>query len=130
MTDILERVISDSGSFFGIACNTTALVSRACRMHDAGPLAAVALGRSLTGAALLAALLKDGQSLQLKFEGDGPLGKIITEAGYDGWVRGYIANPHGEVPLKEGSIDVASGIGKAGFLTVTKDHTALYQRNW
>ncbi len=121
MTDILERVISDSGSFFGIACNTTALVARACRMHDVGPLAAVALGRSLTGAVLLAALLKDGQSLQLKFEGDGPLGKIIAEAGYDGWVRGYIANPHGEVPLKEGSIDVASGIGKAGFLTVTKD---------
>jgi len=42
-----------------------------------------ALGRTLTGAALLAALLKDDQSLQLKFEGNGPLGKIITEAGYD-----------------------------------------------
>jgi len=90
-------------------------------MHDAGPLAAVALGRALTGAALLAALLKDGQSLQLKFEGNGPLGKIITEAGYDGWVRGYVANPHADAPLKEGSIDVAAGIGKAGFLTVTKD---------
>ena len=121
MADILKRVISESGSFLGIACNTTALVTRACKMHDVGPLAAVALGRALTGAALLAALLKDGQSLQLKFEGNGPLGKIITEAGYDGWVRGYIANPHVEIPLKKGSIDVASGIGKAGFLTVTKD---------
>lgn len=121
MTDLLKRVISESGSFLGIACNTTALVSRACRMHDAGPLAAVALGRALTGAALLAALLKDGQSLQLKFEGNGPLGKIITEAGYDGWVRGYVANPHADVPLNKGAIDVASGIGKAGFLTVTKD---------
>jgi len=121
MADILTRVISQSGSFLGIACNTTELVTRACKMHDVGPLAAIALGRALTGAALLAALLKDGQSLQLKFEGNGPLEKIITEAGYDGWVRGYIANPHAEVPLKEGSIDVASGIGKAGFLTVTKD---------
>ncbi len=121
MTDILERVISESGRFFGIACNTTALVSKACKMHDVGPLAAVALGKALTGAALLTALLKDGQSLQLKFEGNGPLGKIITEAGYDGWVRGYIANPHGDVPLKNGAVDVASGIGKAGFLTVTKD---------
>ena len=121
MSDILERVISESGSFFGIACNTTALVSTACRMHDVGPLAAVALGRALTGAALLAALLKNDQSVQLKFEGNGPLGKIITEAGCDGWVRGYIANPHAEVPLKEGSVDVATGLGKAGFLTVTKD---------
>lgn len=121
MADSLKRVISESGNLLGIACNTTALVTRACKMHDVGPLAAVALGRALTGAALLAALLKDGQSLQLKFEGTGPLGKIITEAGYDGWTRGYIANPHAELPLKEGSVDVASGVGKAGFLTVTKN---------
>lgn len=121
MTDILERAISKSGSFFGISCNTTSLVSRACRMHDVGPLAAIALGRTLTGAVLLAALLKDGQSVQLRFEGNGPLGKVITEAGYDGWTRGYIANPHADVPLKDGIIDVASGVGRAGFLTVTKN---------
>lgn len=90
-------------------------------MHDVGPLAAIALGRALSGAVLLAALLKDNQSIQLRFEGNGPLGKIITEAGYDGWARGYIANPHAEVPLQGGHIDVASGVGRAGFLTVTKE---------
>ncbi|MBW2658893.1 MAG: Hsp33 family molecular chaperone HslO [Deltaproteobacteria bacterium] len=121
MTDTIERVISKSGNFFGICCKTTTLVSTACRMHDVGPLAAVALGRALTGAALLAALLKDGQSVQLKFAGSGPLGKVITEAGYDGWVRGYVARPHADLPLKNGLIDVASGIGHAGFLTVTKN---------
>ena len=69
----------------------------------------------------MAALLKDGQSVLLKFEGSGPLKKIITEAGYDGWVRGYVANPHADVPLNNGLIDVATGLGKAGFLTVVKD---------
>lgn len=121
MTDIIERVISESGNFFGVACNTTELVTEACRRHDVGPLAAAALGRALTGAALLAALLKDSQSVFLKFEGNGPLKKIITEAGYDGWVRGYIAHPHAEVPLNNGHIDVATGLGRAGFLTVIKD---------
>lgn len=121
MADIIERVISETGNFFGIACNTTELVAEACKRHDVGPTAAAALGRALTGAALLAALLKDDQSILLRFEGNGPLRKIITEAGYNGWVRGYVANPHGDVPLKEGRIDVASGIGKAGFLTVVKD---------
>ena len=121
MTDKLERVISQSGKFFGVACNTTQLVTEACKRHDVGPLAAAALGRALTGAALLAALLKDSQSVFLKFEGNGPLGKIIAEAGYDGWVRGYVANPHAEVPLKNGRIDVATGLGGAGFLTVVKD---------
>jgi molecular chaperone Hsp33 len=121
MPDIIERVISESGNFFGIACNTTDLVAEACKRHDVGPTAAAALGRALTGAALFAALLKDDQSVLLKFEGNGPLRKIIAEAGYNGWVRGYVANPHGDVPLKEGRIDVASGIGHAGFLTVIKD---------
>lgn len=121
MVDTLERVISESGDFFGVACNTTDLVTEACKRHDVGPLAAAALGRALTGAALLAALLKDSQSVFLKFEGNGPLKKIITEAGYDGWVRGYVANPHADVPLKNGCIDVATGLGRAGFLTVVKD---------
>jgi molecular chaperone Hsp33 len=121
MADSLERVISQSGNFFGVACNTTKLVTEACRRHDVGPLAAAALGRALTGAALLAALLKDSQSVFLKFEGNGPLKKIITEAGYDGWVRGYVANPHADVPLRNGRIDVATGLGRAGFLTVVKD---------
>ncbi len=120
MADIIERVISNSGDFFGVACNTTALVSEACRRHDVGPLAGVALGRALTGNALLAALLKDDQSVLVKFEGNGPLKKIITEAGYNGWVRGYVKEPHADLPLKDGTIDVANGIGQAGLLTVVK----------
>jgi len=121
MADSIERVISEAGNFFGVACNTTNLVSEACRRHDVGPLAAAALGRALTGAALLAALLKDGQSVLLRFEGNGPLQKIITEAGYDGWVRGYVANPHAELPLTDGQLDIAAGLGRAGLLTVVKE---------
>jgi molecular chaperone Hsp33 len=121
MVDILQRVISDTGNFFGVACTTTDLVCEACRRHDVGPTAAVALGRSLTGAILLSSLLKDGQSVALKFEGNGPLRKIIAEAGFDGWARGYVAEPHAQVPLRNGQIDVAAGIGRAGYLTVVKN---------
>ncbi len=121
MTDILQRGISSSGNFFAIACDTTDLVTEACRRHDVGRTAAAALGRAITGAVLLAALLKDDQSVTLRFEGNGPLGKIITEAGYNGWARGYVADPQAEVPLRNGKIDVAAGLGRTGFLTVTKD---------
>lgn len=121
MADIIERVISTSGDVFGVACNTTALVSEACRRHDVGPLAAAALGRALTGNTLLAALLKDDQSVLLKFEGNGPLKKIITEAGYNGWVRGYVKKPHADLPLVDGKIDVAGGVGRTGLLTVVKN---------
>lgn len=120
MADTLERSIALSGKVFGVACDTTELVAEACQRHDAGPTGAAALGRALTGALLLAALLKDDQSVQLKFEGNGPLGKVVTEAGYNGWARGYIGSPQADVPLKKGRIDVTSGLGRAGFLTVTK----------
>lgn len=118
--DSLSHVIADDDDFFAVACVTTVAVSEASRRHDCGPLAAIALGRALTGAALLAALLKDGQYVQLKFEGNGPLGKVIAEAGYDGWLRGYVAEPHAEAPLVAGCLSVAEGLGRAGFLTVKK----------
>lgn len=119
--DSLCRVISQSGKFFGIACDTTAIVGEACHRHNAGPTAAAAMGRALTGAVLLAALLKNEQSVLLRFEGNGALRKVVTEAGYGGWVRGYVAEPLADVPLRKGQIDVAAGIGRAGFLTVVKD---------
>lgn len=120
MADCIERVIAESGRFFGVACTTTELVTTGCRRHDVGPLAAMALGRLLNGAALLAALMKDGQSVSLAVEANGPLTKIVAEAGYDGWVRGYIANPHAERPLIDGRLDMAGGVGRAGVLTVSK----------
>ncbi len=121
MSDTLTKIISKSGKVIGIACSTTHLVTEACRRHDVGPTAAAALGRALTAAVLLAATLKEKQNVQLKFEGNGPLGKIVTEAGHEGWARGYIGSPRADVPLKNGYIDVVGGIGKAGLLTVTKD---------
>ena len=121
MADHLQRVISEDGRFFGLACVTTDLVAEACQRHDTGPVAAVALGRALTTNVLLAALLKDDQRVTMKFEGNGPLGKIITEGSCSGEVCGYVAHPHADVPLKDGRIDVATGVGRAGFLTVTKD---------
>ncbi len=121
MADHLQRVISTDGRFFGLACVTTELVAEACRRHDTGPVATVALGRALTANLLLAALLKGDQRVMMKFEGNGPLRKIITEGFCTGEVRGYVANPHADVPLKNGNIDVATGLGRVGFLTVTKD---------
>jgi molecular chaperone Hsp33 len=117
----MVRVVTRNENIRGLACVTTRLVREACRQHDAYPTAAVALGRALTGGALMGALLKTGQRTALKFEGSGPLGKIIVEADSDGGVRGYVGDPHVDLPPVDGKFDVAGAIGKAGFLTVTKD---------
>lgn len=121
MTDYIVRVIARHDNVRGLACITTQLVREACRRHDVYPTAAVALGRALTGGALMGALMKTGQRTALKFEGNGPLGKILVEADSEGGVRGYVGNPHVDLPPADGKFDVAGALGKAGLLTVTKD---------
>lgn len=121
MPDYLVRSITTDGSIRGLAALTTDLVEEARRRHDAWPTAAAALGRALTGGVLLGALLKTGQSLAIKIQGNGPLGKIVVEADSNGAVRGYVAQPHVHLPPKNGKLDVAGAVGRTGVLTVSKD---------
>ena len=121
MKNYMVRVISNTLNVLGLACVTTDLVNEACRLQGTSPTASAALGRALTGGALMAALMKDGQSLALKFEADGPLKKIIVEAESSGAVRGFVGVPDADVPLKEGKLDVPGALGRNGFLTVIKD---------
>lgn len=121
MDNYLVRVISSEANVIGLACVTTTLVAEACRLHGTYPTASAALGRALTGGALMGALLKRNQRLALKFEGNGPLKKIIVEADNEGIVRGFVGVPEVNLPPKNNKLDVAGALGPAGFLTVIKD---------
>lgn len=98
--------------------DSTNLVEEACARHGCWPLAAAGLGRTMTGALLLSATLKDQERLTIKINGDGPLGKIVADAGEMG-VRGYVDNPTADLPSKSGKIDVGGGVGK-GEIIVTR----------
>lgn len=119
--DYLVRIITETENVRALACVTTGLVNEASRRHGAYPTASAALGRALTGGALLGALLKTGQRAGLRFEGNGPLKKIIVEADSNGAVRGYVGVPEVLMINAEGKLDVSGALGRAGFLTVTKD---------
>jgi molecular chaperone Hsp33 len=121
MTDYLVRVIAKSGKVRGLACVTTGLVNDICKRHGTMPTATAALGRALTAGTLLGALLKTGQRVALRFEGNGPLQKIIVEADSNGSVRGYVGDPHVHLRSQDGKLDVAQALGRAGFLTIAKD---------
>jgi len=121
MQDQLVRVVSQDGLLRAAAVVTTSLVSDVCERHQTDLTATVALGRLVTGGALLSCLLKGKQRLALMIEGSGPLGKMSVEADADAKVRGSIRNPSANLPPKEGRFDVAGAIGRAGFLHVWKD---------
>ncbi|MBR2214694.1 MAG: Hsp33 family molecular chaperone HslO [Selenomonadaceae bacterium] len=102
------------------AAVTTALAEEGRRRHDASPLAAAALGRTMTGALLLAGSLKNKEALTLQITGNGPLGKVVADATPEGAVRGYVTFPRVELPLKDtGKLDVGGGIGE-GLITLTR----------
>lgn len=121
MSDYLVRIITKTGNIRALACVTTDLVKEACQRHGAWPTAAAALGRALTAGTLMGALLKTGQRTALKFEGNGPLKKILVEADSNGAVRGCVGVPEVNLLTPDGKLDVGRALGKAGFLSVTKD---------
>ena len=99
-----------------IAAVTTDMVTEAVGRHMTAPTASAALGRMLTGAALMGASLKEFDRLTVRIDADGPVGGIIVEANSAGEVRGYVRNPEAELPPKaDGKFDVSGIVGNGMF---------------
>jgi molecular chaperone Hsp33 len=121
----LLRGMAAQGGIRVVAADTTSLVEEARARHEASPVAAAALGRSLSAALLLShVLLKNPQDrVTLRFRGSGPLGGIIAEAGLDGEARGYVSNPYVALPPREdGKLDVGGALGRDGDIQVIRSH--------
>lgn len=124
MSSYLLRGLAADGGVRVVAADTTELVRDAVTRHGASRTAGAALGRTLTAGLLLAhVLLKDHRDrVTLRVRGDGPLGGVITDAGLDGSVRGYVQHAQVDLPLREdGKIDVGGGVG-TGELQVIRSH--------
>lgn len=106
-----------------ISCvETTELVEEARKIHQTNPTPTAALGRTLTMAVLMGTMMKnEADKLTIQILGDGPVGQIIAVSNKNGEVKGCIANPMAEAPLKpNGKLNVSAIVGK-GQLNVIKD---------
>ncbi|MGB5013336.1 MAG: Hsp33 family molecular chaperone HslO, partial [Pyrinomonadaceae bacterium] len=74
--DRLVHGTAADGTIRLIAAVTTDTVAEAIRRHETAPTASAALGRMLTGAALLGASLKEFDRLTVRIDADGPVGGI------------------------------------------------------
>ena len=99
------------------------IVNKAIKIHNLSPVAAAAMGRALTMAALMGEEFKNKEDyLTAVIDGKGPLGKITVCADGNGHVKGDIENPVVETVVKQdGHLDVGDAEGKDGTLTVIKD---------
>ena len=123
MADRIVRAISTDGMVQAAAICSRGLTERARQIHKTLPVATAALGRTLAAASMMGNALKsDGASLTLQFKGGGPLGTVLAVSDNEGNVRGYVTNPHVDIPLrKDGKLDVGTAVGHEGTLTVIKD---------
>ena len=123
MADRIVRAISTDGMVQAAAICSRDLTERARQIHKTLPVATAALGRTLAAASMMGNALKsDGASLTLQFKGGGPLGAVLAVSDNEGNVRGYVTNPHVDIPLrKDGKLDVGTAVGHEGTLTVIKD---------
>ena len=122
MKDYLVRATIGQGEARILAVRTTELVEEARVRHDTWHTVTAALGRAMSGAAMLGALLKDDGVVTVRVAGDGPVNGMIVQADRQGKVRGYALEPHVFVPLNDqGKLDVAAAVGTEGNLYVTYD---------
>ncbi|HZD59459.1 MAG TPA: Hsp33 family molecular chaperone HslO [Anaerolineae bacterium] len=121
MQDHIVRATAASSMIRAIAAVTTDTIEEARRRQDTYPTATAALGRVMTGAALIASTLKDGNKVTVQIKGDGPLREVTGDADAKGNVRGYVGRPHIHLPSRAGKLDVGRAVGTNGILSVVKD---------
>ena len=69
----------------------------------------------------MAANLKNKEAITIQFCGDGPLGRVTADAVPEGYARGYVENPHVDLPLNpDGKLDAHGGVGHEGIVRVTR----------
>ena len=121
--DTLVRAITSDGMVQAVAVSTRELTERARQIHTTLPVATAALGRVLAAASMMGNALKDrAGSVTLQIKGGGPLGTVLAVSDHLGNVRGYVQQPHVDLPLRpDGKLDVGAAVGHEGTLTVIKD---------
>lgn len=120
--DYLVRTTACEGTVRAFAAVTTELCDEARRRHDLWPTAAAALGRALTGTAIMGTMLGPGETVLLQVMGDGPVSPVVAWADSEGHVRGYVSDPHVHLPITpQGKLDVAGAVGTTGAIHVIRD---------
>ena len=122
MEDYILRATAADGRIRAFAATSRNTVQKAREIHNTSPVVSAALGRLLTAAAIMGAMLKSPKDLiTIQITGDGPISGIIATSDSSSNVKGYAVNPDIEMPLSaDGKLNVGGAIG-SGNLRIIKD---------
>ena len=116
----MVRATAADAQIRAFAATTKNLVEEMRSLHNTSPVVSAALGRLLTGGAMMGAMMKgENDLLTLQIKGDGPIGGMTVDAHRN--VKGYANEAQVILPANAaGKLDVGSAVGK-GILRVVKD---------
>lgn len=122
MGDYIVRATAANNQIRAFAATTKEMVEFARQAHNTSPVATAALGRLLTGGAMMGAMQKgDKDLLTLQIKCSGPIQGLTVTADSHGNVKGYVNNPEVMLPPSDkGKLDVGKALD-LGVLSVIKD---------
>lgn len=120
--DYIVRATAADSQIRAFAITSRELVEEARRRHNTSPVVTAALGRLLSGGAMMGVMMKgEDDLLTIQVKGRGPLRGMTVTADAKGKVKGYPEVPDVLLPANaKGKLDVAGAIGP-GILNVIKD---------
>ena len=113
MSDYIVRATAANGQIRAFAANTKDVVETARKDHNTSPVATAALGRLLTGGAMMGIMMKgDKDVLTLQIKCSGPIGGLTVTSDSKGRVKGYVNHPEVMLPANaQGKLDVGGALG-------------------
>ena len=124
--DGLLRMLIAGGQARVMMCRTTRLTQEAADIHMASDTAACAMGRLLSGSAMLFHSVEDEEgSVTVTVTGNGAGGRMTVVGRHGGDLKIAVENPQEQLPVRsDGKQDVAGFVGTEGRLTVVRDRGA------
>ena len=122
MKDYMVRATAADNQIRAFAITSRELVEQARAYHNTSPIITAALGRLLTGAAMMGAMMKGEQDLlTVQIKCGGQAKGMAATADSQGHVKGYPQVPDVMLaPNAKGKLDVGGALGP-GILSVVKD---------
>ena len=122
MEDYIVRATAADSSIRAFAMTSKGIVEEARQRHQTSPVVTAALGRLLTGAAMMGVMMKgDKDLLTVQIQSGGPMKGMTVTADSKGHVKGYpVVNDVMLPPNKQHKLDVGGAVG-VGMMRVIKD---------
>lgn len=99
-SDYIIRATAANNQIRAFAITSRELVEHARQIHHTTPVATAALGRLLTGGAMMGSMMKgDTDLLTITMRGDGPINGVTVTANSYAQVKGFVGNPDINLPL-------------------------------